>query len=100
MINIKETQKWYAEKRSIDVSEFDDYDSYLCKVANSYINSIDNESKIWRFFKAIIKYVLFIPLAILYFLLLVGINPLQYLFTGKSFIAQKYHKYISIWLHK
>ena len=39
MIPIKDTKEWYSEKRSIGISEFDEYDMHVCKVANEYANS-------------------------------------------------------------
>lgn len=41
MINIKETQKWYAKERGIKIEEFDDYDAHVCRVANAYGNVVE-----------------------------------------------------------
>ena len=40
MIDIKETQEWYANERNIKVDEFDDYDAHVCRVANAYGNVV------------------------------------------------------------
>ena len=40
MIDIKETQEWYAKERNIKVDEFDDYDAHVCRVANAYGNAV------------------------------------------------------------
>jgi len=42
MIDIKETQEWYAKERNIKVDEFDDYDAHVCRVANAYGNAVKN----------------------------------------------------------
>ena len=40
MIDIQETQEWYANERNIKVDEFDEYDAHVCKVANAYGNVV------------------------------------------------------------
>jgi hypothetical protein len=40
MIDIQETQEWYANERNIKVDEFDDYDAHVCKVVNAYGNVV------------------------------------------------------------
>ena len=40
MIDIKDTQEWYAKERNIKICEFDDYDAHVCRVANAYVNVV------------------------------------------------------------
>ena len=51
MINLEETQEWYAKERDITVEEFDDYDIHVCRVANAYINNNIFIEKINKFAK-------------------------------------------------
>jgi len=42
MININDTQDWYAKERGVKVDEFDDYDAHVCRVANAYGSVVKN----------------------------------------------------------
>lgn len=43
MINIKDTQDWYAKEIGKAVEEFDDYDTHVCRVANAYGNVVGDK---------------------------------------------------------
>ncbi len=67
------------------------------KLSEPATNSNTSKAKlsIKRVIGSIIGYPMVIPMALIYFMLLIIINPIQYLIVGKSYIAQKFHKYIA-----
>ena len=39
--------------------------------------------------------ILFVPTAMIYFMLFMITNPIEYIFTGRTSIAKKFHEYIN-----
>ena len=90
-LTIEVGEEIIAQAGKYAIVPIEDYE----KLVNGVGKSIKQALNLTVVIKRAFAYLLILPTALIYFMLLLIINPIQYLFIGKAYIAQKFHKYIA-----